>query len=74
MKYICDTLKVRPTENLHSLIATQDCASFSVRLLIALNMLSWVRRRPGPVFKENTPIIRMVYSEDGVRIQMTPIV
>ena len=29
-------------KKLHTLIAAHDCASFSVRLLIALNTLSWM--------------------------------
>ena len=41
----------------YTLIAAHDCASFSVRLLIALNMLIWVGRHPGSVFNVNTPII-----------------
>ena len=36
MKYFSHKCKVHPTVNLHSLIAVHDCASFSVRLLIAL--------------------------------------
>ena len=31
-----------PAEKQHTLIAAHDCALFSVRLLIALNMLSWM--------------------------------
>ena len=53
MKYFCDYCKVRPTENLHSLIAAHDCTSFLVRLLIALNMLSWVGHCPGLVYNVN---------------------
>ena len=38
----CDECKVHPAKKLQTLIAAHYCASFSVRLLISLNMLSWV--------------------------------
>ena len=62
MKYFCDKCKDRPAKKLHTFIAAHYCASFSVRLLIALNMLSlsWVWRHPGTVLEVNMPIMRKV--------------
>ena len=51
----------RSSIKLHNLITAHDFASFSVRLLIALNVLSWVWHSPQSVFDVNTPIMRMVY-------------
>ena len=45
MKYFCDECKVHPAEKLHTLIAAHDCASFSLRLLIVLNILNYINLR-----------------------------
>ena len=42
MKYFHDQCMVHLNEKLNIFIPAHDCASFSVRLLIALNMLSWM--------------------------------
>ena len=41
----CDYCKVHPAEKLHILIPAHYCASLSVRVLIPVNMISWVWRR-----------------------------
>ena len=57
MKYFCDKCKAHPAEKGNTLIAAHYCASFSVRSLIPLNMLSWMC----PVFDVNA-IIGMIYT------------
>ena len=43
--FVINACRVHLAEKLHTLIATHNCASFSVRLLIAQNMLSWMLRQ-----------------------------
>ena len=63
MEYFFDQCKVRPAKKQHILIAAHYCVSLSVRLLIALNILSWLGWHPGSVFNVDTPIADVANSK-----------